>query len=286
MDFLTPDLAVAFATLLLLEIVLGIDNVVFISILAAKLPAHQQKRARQIGLLLALVTRIVLLFSLSWIIGLTAPWFTVLDQEISGRDLILILGGLFLLAKATYEIGERLEGEDSHGAGAGTASFAAVLGQIVVLDMVFSLDSVITAVGTVDEIWVMVAAVMIAIGLMLMFAGAISEFVNRHPTVKMLALTFLVLIGASLIADGFDQKIPKGYVYGPMAFSILVEVLNLRVRARNARKAQERAEQAGPDVVQLRPVYVKSGQGPGLLPGAEPSGAGSARVPVADQDRR
>lgn len=230
MDFLTPDLLIAFATLLLLEIVLGIDNVVFISILAAKLPAHQQARARRIGLLLALVTRILLLFSLSWIIGLTAPWFTVFGQEISGRDLILILGGLFLLGKATYEIGERLEGEQAHAVGAGTASFGAVLGQIVVLDMVFSLDSVITAVGTVDELSIMVAAVMIAIGIMLLSAEAISGFVDRHPTVKMLALSFLVLIGASLIADGFDFHIPKGYIYSSMAFAIVVEILNIRLR--------------------------------------------------------
>lgn len=256
-----PELWIAFASLLLLEIVLGIDNVVFISILAGKLPEHQQKRARTIGLLLALVTRILLLFSLSWLIGLTAPLFTILGQEISGRDLILILGGLFLLGKSTYEIHDRLEGSDGHGPGAGQASFAAVLGQIVVLDVVFSLDSVITAVGMVDELFIMVAAVMIAIGIMLVSAGFISDFVNRHPTVKMLALAFLLLIGASLVAEGFDAGLPKGYVYGPIAFAILVEVLNLRYQTVAARRRARRTETSAEPVepVHLRPAFVKSG---------------------------
>ena len=269
MDPLTPELLIAFATLLVLEIVLGIDNVVFISVLSGKLPVHQQARARTIGLLLALVTRILLLLSLSWIIRLTAPLFTVLGQEISGRDLILLLGGLFLIGKATYEIGEHLEGAESHGAKAGSASFAAVIGQIVVLDIVFSLASVITVVGMVDELWVMVAAVMIAIGIMLVAAGSISAFVNRHPTVKMLALSFLVLIRASLLAEGFDRHIRKGYIYGPIAFSILVEALNLRVRAGRA----GHAGQPDPGWVNLRPAYVKSGEGPGLLPFSTGSGA-------------
>ena len=245
----SPELWIAFATLLLLEVVLGIDNVVFISILAGRLPQHQQARARTIGLSLALVTRLILLASLSWVIGLTAPLFTVLGQEISGRDLILLLGGLFLLGKATYEIHEHLEGEE-HAKSGKAVSFGAVIVQILVLDVVFSLDSVITAVGMVDELLVMVAAVIVAMVIMLVSAGAISAFVNKHPTVKMLALSFLVLIGASLIAEGFDQHIPKGYVYGPIAFSVLVEFLNLRAR----RNRGERKP------VNLHPTYVKKGE--------------------------
>lgn len=259
----SPELWVAFLSLLLLEIVLGIDNVVFISILAGKLPAHQQRRARTIGLLLALVTRILLLLSLSWLIGLTAPIFTVFGQEISGRDLILIVGGLFLLGKSTYEIHERLEGSDGHGTGTATASFAAVLTQIVLLDVVFSLDSVITAVGMVDELFIMIAAVMIAIGIMLVSAGAISDFVNHHPTVKMLALAFLLLIGASLVAEGLDAGLAKGYIYGPIAFAILVEALNLRYKAVTARGRSSKPDTAArQEPIHLRPVYVKSG-GPG-----------------------
>jgi len=229
MEWLTSaDVWVAFTTLLLLEIVLGIDNIVFISILAGRLPHHQQHRARTIGLALALITRVLLLLSLSWVVGLTAPLFAVGGHEISGRDLILIVGGLFLLVKSTYEIHHRLEGDDDlPRAGRAAASFAGVLVQIVVLDMVFSLDSVITAVGMVDRLSVMIAAVMIAIGIMMVLARTIGEFIDRHPTVKMLALAFLLLIGGSLIADGFDVHIPKGYVYGPIAFSIFVESLNL-----------------------------------------------------------
>jgi len=249
--FASPELWIAFATLLLLEIVLGIDNVVFISILAGRLPEHQQARARVIGLSLALITRLLLLASLSWVIGLTAPLFTLAGQEISGRDLILLLGGLFLLGKATYEIHEHLEGTD-HATTGRTISFTAVIVQILILDLVFSLDSVITAVGMVSELFIMVAAVIVAMVIMLVSAGTVGDFVNRHPTVKMLALSFLLLIGGSLIAESFDHHIPKGYVYGPIAFSIFVEVLNLRVQARQRRR--------GGQPVHLHPTYVKPGQ--------------------------
>jgi len=228
-----PQIWIALLTLTALEIVLGIDNIVFISILASKLPAEQQNRARLVGLGLAMFMRIALLFSLSIIIGLVAPLFTVLSIEFSGRDLILIAGGLFLLGKATYEIHERLEGEQHQSsAGRKTATFASVIVQIVLLDAVFSIDSVITAVGMADELIVMVAAVVIAVGVMMVSAKPISEFVERHPTVKMLALSFLLLIGTSLIAEGFDVHVPKGYIYFAMAFSVLVELLNLKVRGR------------------------------------------------------
>lgn len=267
MEWITsPEIWLAFFTLLLLEIVLGIDNIVFISILSGKLPEHQQARGRTVGLLGALVTRILLLFSLSWVIGLTAPLFTVLRQEISGRDLVLIVGGFFLLVKSTMEIHERLEGEESHRGASGGASFTGVIIQIMLLDIVFSLDSVITAVGMVDELAVMVAAVVAAVGIMLILAEPISSFVNNHPTVKMLALSFLLLIGATLIAEGFDQHIPKGYVYGPIAFSVFVEMLNLRVRSRM---------KEGP--VHLRPMYVKEGRQPGVEPPVRPSEANGMR---------
>ena len=244
MEWLTdPQAWVGLATLTVLEIVLGIDNVIFISILAGRLPREQQGRARYIGLLLAMGMRIALLFSLSWIIRLTAPLFTVLGQEISGRDLVLLVGGLFLLAKSTHEIHERLEGDEGEASAKAAPSLRSVLIQIMLLDIVFSLDSVITAVGMVDELGVMVTAVVVAVGFMMLFAGPISEFVDRHPTVKMLALSFLILIGVSLIAESFDQHIPKGYIYFAMAFSVLVELLNLR-----ARKAK-----AG--VVKLRQAY-------------------------------
>ncbi len=234
MEWLTnPDIWIALITLTALEIVLGVDNIIFISILVAKLPEAQQPRARFIGLALAMIMRILLLLTLSWIIRLTAPLFTVVGQEISGRDLILIGGGLFLLGKSTREIHERLEGEEGHGGTRVAASFASVLVQILLLDIVFSLDSVITAVGMVDEVPVMVAAVVIAVGIMMLSAGPISDFVNRHPTVKMLALSFLLLVGMSLIAEGFDQHIPKGYIYFAMGFSVLVEALNLRARRRS-----------------------------------------------------
>jgi predicted tellurium resistance membrane protein TerC len=223
---------IALLTLTVLEIVLGIDNIVFISILVGKLPLEQQDRARIIGLALAMFMRIGLLFTISWIIGLTQPWFTIAGMEISGRDLILIGGGLFLLGKATFEIHERLEGE-AHAPGtvaSGTASFASVIAQILALDLVFSLDSVITAVGMAEELWVMVTAVVIAVGVMLISSGYIADFVNRHPTVKMLALSFLLLIGTSLIAEGLEFHIPKGYIYFAMGFSVFVEILNLRIR--------------------------------------------------------
>jgi predicted tellurium resistance membrane protein TerC len=231
MDWITdPQAWIGFATLTLLEIVLGIDNIVFISILADKLPRERQQRARIVGLGLAMLTRILLLFSLTWIIQLTAPLFTVLGEEISGRDLVLILGGLFLLAKSTHEIHANLEGEEGERSIRGAPSFVSVLIQIALLDIVFSLDSVITAVGMVDDIAVMVSAVVVAIGFMMAFSGSISGFVSRHPTIKMLALSFLILIGVALIADGLNQHIPKGYIYFAMAFSVGVELLNLRAR--------------------------------------------------------
>jgi predicted tellurium resistance membrane protein TerC len=225
-----PQAWIAFATLLALEIVLGIDNVVFISILAGKLPASQQAKARYIGLGLAMVMRIILLFSISWVIGLTAPLFTVFQQEISGRDIILLVGGLFLIAKSTHEIHQRLEGEEEHASATAAASFSSVIIQILLLDIVFSLDSVITAVGMVDDISIMISAVVIAVLFMMAFAGPIGRFVERHPTVKMLALSFLLLIGMTLIAEGFDQHISKGYIYSAMAFSVFVEILNLNAK--------------------------------------------------------
>jgi len=212
--------------------VLGIDNIIFISILAGKLPSHQQEKARIIGLGLAMFTRIGLLFSLTWLMGLTAPLFSLLGKEISGRDIILITGGLFLLGKSTMEIHEKLEGEEGHDSARAAASFAGVLIQIMLLDIVFSLDSIITALGMASQLAVMVAAVVIAVGFMMLFSAAISGFVDRHPTIKMLALSFLILIGVALIGDGFDMHIPKGYIYFAMAFSVLVEMLNLRLRRR------------------------------------------------------
>ena len=229
MDWITdPQIWIALATLTFLEIVLGVDNIIFISILSGKLPPEQQTRARRIGLLGAMVMRVLLLFSLSYIIRLTEPWFTVVGAEISGRDLILILGGLFLMGKSTHEIHDKLEGEEGHASKRVVASFASVIIQIMLLDIVFSLDSVITAVGMVDELWVMVTAVVVAVGIMMLSAEPISDFVHRHPTVKMLALSFLLLIGVSLLAEGFDHHIPKGYIYFAMGFSIFVEVINLR----------------------------------------------------------
>jgi predicted tellurium resistance membrane protein TerC len=207
-----------------------VDNIIFISILSGKLPPDQQPKARRLGLLGAMITRVLLLFSLAWIIRLTQPWFTIIGQEISGRDLILIGGGLFLLGKSTYEIHDKLEGEEGHGSAKVAASFASVIVQIMLLDIVFSLDSVITAVGMVDELWVMIAAVMIAVGIMMASAESISAFVHKHPTVKMLALSFLLLIGLSLILEGFDHHIPKGYIYFAMGFSVFVEMINLRLR--------------------------------------------------------
>ena len=231
MDWLMdPHAWVGFATLLALEIVLGIDNVVFISILAGKLPASQQAKARFLGLGLAMLMRIALLFSIAWVIRLTAPLFTIFNQEISGRDLILIGGGFFLIAKSTHEIHQKLEGEEGRSSSYVPPTFASVIVQILLLDIVFSLDSVITAVGMVNQIGIMVAAVVIAVIFMMAFAGPISDFVERHPTVKMLALSFLLLIGMTLIAEGWDLHIPRGYVYSAMAFSVFVELLNLRAK--------------------------------------------------------
>ncbi|MBI2952194.1 TerC family protein [bacterium] len=245
MEWLTnPETWIALVTLTVLEVVLGIDNVIFLSILVDRLPEQQQKRARRIGLALAMLMRVALLLSLAWIIRLTAPLFEVVGQEISGRDLILILGGLFLLGKSTYEIHEKLEGEEGRASARIPPSFVGVIVQIILLDVIFSLDSVITAVGMANEVGVMIAAVVIAVGIMMISAGAIGDFVNRHPTVKVLALSFLLLIGASLIAEGFDRHIPKGYIYFAMAFSVFVEMVNLRVRHRGA-------------PVRLREPYVK-----------------------------
>ena len=232
---LTADAIIALITLTVLEIVLGVDNVIFISILAGKLPADQQDRARKVGLIAAMLMRIALLFSLAWIVRLTEPIVTILGHGISGRDLILLGGGLFLLAKATREIHEKLEGEEGEVTARVAPTFGAVIGQIMLLDIVFSLDSVITAVGMADQLAVMVLAVMIAVGIMMVSAASISRFVNEHPTVKVLALSFLLLIGASLIAEGLGTHIPKGYIYFAMAFSVFVEMINLR--AAKKRKA-------------------------------------------------
>lgn len=228
-----PQAWVALLTLTVLEVVLGIDNVIFISILAGKLPEGQQKKTRNIGLGGAMVMRILLLLSIAWIVKLTAPLFTVMGHEISGRDLILLAGGLFLIAKATHEIHDKLEGEEGTTASRVAPSMASVIVQIMVLDLVFSIDSVITAVGMAKDVGVMITAVVISVAIMLFSAGAISGFVNRHPTVKMLALSFLLLIGTSLIAEGLEFHIPKGYVYFAMAFSIFVEVLNIQFRRRS-----------------------------------------------------
>ena len=246
MDWITsPEIWISLMTLTVLEIVLGIDNIVFISILSGKLPQEQQKKARNLGLALALITRILLLLSLKWVMSLTAPIFNMGEWigltsgewfekfEISGRDLILIIGGLFLIYKSTHEIHEKLEGEEQDSSVKKVYSFAGVITQILILDIVFSLDSVITAVGMADELGVMIAAVVIAVGVMLVSASGISNFVNEHPTVKMLALSFLLLIGVSLLAEGFEQHIPKGYIYFAMGFSVLVEFLNLKSKTKH-----------------------------------------------------
>ncbi len=227
-----PNAWIALGTLTALEIVLGIDNIIFISILTGRLPEDQQARGRTLGLALAMIMRILLLFSITWVMGLTAPWFEIFGESISGRDLILLVGGLFLIAKSTTEIHHKLEGEghDASNTAGKAVSFGAVLVQIALLDLVFSLDSVITAVGMADHVEIMVIAVVAAIGVMMIFATPISKFVHDHPTVKMLALAFLILIGVALTAEGLDFHIPKGYIYTAMAFAFLVEMLNLRVR--------------------------------------------------------
>jgi predicted tellurium resistance membrane protein TerC len=233
-DWITdPNAWIALSTLTLLEIVLGIDNIVFISILASRLPEEEQGRARTAGLALAMLGRIFLLLSLTWVMGLTENLFTVMDRDISGRDLILILGGLFLIYKSTSEIHHKLEGADGDDAPkTGTATFRKVLIQILILDVVFSLDSVITAVGMAQDIGVMIIAVILAVAVMMLTAGRISTFIEKHPTLKMLALSFLLLIGVNLVAEGLGQHIPKGYIYFAMAFSVFVEALNLRVRTK------------------------------------------------------
>lgn len=229
---LDPQIWIALATLTLLEIVLGVDNIIFISILVGRLPEHQRARGRLIGLSLAMLTRIGLLFSLAWVMTLTDPLFSIIGKEISGRDLILIGGGLFLLWKSVHEIHNSLEGIEEPGIKVAAASFGAVIAQIAIIDIVFSLDSVITAVGMVDEIGVMVAAIVIAVMVMLVAAKPIGEFVDRHPTIKMLALSFLILVGVALVAEGWDYHLPKGYIYFAMAFAVAVEMLNLGARAR------------------------------------------------------
>ena len=251
MDWISsPEIWISLLTLTALEIVLGIDNIVFISILSSKLPADQQKKARQLGLALAMVTRVLLLLSLSWIMKLTSPLFNIGDwvnvtdvsllekMAISGRDLILIVGGLFLIYKSTHEIHDKLEGEPETEGTRKPHSFTATIVQILILDLVFSLDSVITAVGMAEHIEVMVAAVIIAVGVMMVSAAGISNFVNQHPTVKILALSFLLLIGVSLLAEGFEQHIPKGYIYFAMAFSVLVEMLNLKMKKKNTKTVE------------------------------------------------
>lgn len=235
-----PEIWIALLTLTALELVLGIDNIIFISILAGKLPPAQRDKARKLGIAAAAITRLGLLFAIAWIVGLTAPLFSVLGHGFSWRDLILIGGGLFLIGKATHEIHQKLEGGTEVVAlgGKGGATFAGVIGQIMVLDIVFSLDSIITAVGMVDQRWVMVTAIVVSIAFMLIFAKPIAEFVERHPTVKVLALSFLIMIGLVLIADGFGQHISKGYIYAAMAFSVFVELINLWIRKRNAHRAE------------------------------------------------
>jgi predicted tellurium resistance membrane protein TerC len=232
----SPQAWMAFATLTLLELVLGIDNIIFISILVDKLPKERQEFARRLGLFMAMFMRVGLLLVLAWIVGLVKPLFTILGQEISGRDLILILGGLFLIYKSTTEIHESFEGaqEDNVKVSAAKATFASVILQILVVDIVFSLDSIITAVGMVDDVRIMIAAVVVSVGLMMLFAGGIGRFVSDHPSIKMLALAFLVVVGVVLVAEGFEHKIPKGYVYFAMAFSLGVEMLNIKFRKRTA----------------------------------------------------
>jgi predicted tellurium resistance membrane protein TerC len=233
-DFTSPEVWIALVTLTLLEVVLGIDNVVFISIVAGKLPPESREKARKLGLSLALITRILLLLGISWMAGLTKPLFEVFNHPVSGRDLILLIGGLFLMGKSTHEIHQKLEGEEGGSSRRIPPSFTSVIIQILLLDIVFSLDSVITAIGMANDVLVMILAVVIALVFMLAFSGYISAFVERHPTFKMLALSFLILIGVALVAESFHQKIPKGYIYFSMAFSVMVEVLNMKLRKKAA----------------------------------------------------
>ena len=241
-----PEIWVAFFTLTALELVLGIDNIIFISILVDRLPPRERETARRIGLFLAMFMRVGLLLALSWMVGLTAPLFTITGTDISGRDLILLLGGLFLVWKSTKEIHQLTEGVEGHASDKVGAAFTAIIIQIIIIDMVFSLDSIITAVGMVDEVAVMIAAVIVSVGLMMLFARAIGEFVSAHPSIKMLALSFLLVVGVMLMAEGFDHKMPKGYIYFAMAFSVAVEMLNIRMR-----------KKTGPTPVDLHEPYKK-----------------------------
>ncbi len=248
MDWLfNPEIWIALVTLTILEIVLGVDNIIFISILSAKVPVEQQRSARRLGLALAMFVRVALLLSISWIIRLTEPLFAVAGHDFSGRDLTLLLGGLFLLAKSTFEIHESLEGHEGQSSVPATSSFASVILQILVLDIVFSLDSVITAVGMVEQVGVMIAAIVIAVGVMLLSAEVISTFVNDRPTVKILALSFLLLVGFSLVAEAFHQEVPKGYLYFAMAFSVFVELINQRIRERVPVRLKSRAPTGDPE---------------------------------------
>jgi predicted tellurium resistance membrane protein TerC len=247
-----PQVWMAFATLTALELVLGIDNIIFISILVDKLPPKQRETARRIGLFLAMFMRVGLLLLLSWIVGLTAPLFSVIGEEISGRDLILIAGGLFLVWKSTKEIHQLTEGEEGHASAKIKASFGAIIVQIILIDMVFSLDSIITAVGMVDEVAVMIAAVIVSVALMMLFAKSIGDFVSAHPSIKMLALSFLLVVGVMLVAEGFEHKVPKGYIYFAMAFSVAVEMLNIRARKKKAKPVEP---------VHLHEPYGKQPQG-------------------------
>jgi predicted tellurium resistance membrane protein TerC len=253
----SPEAWIALATLTALELVLGIDNVIFISILVDKLPPSQREVARRTGLFFAMFMRIGLLLALAWLVGLTEPLFTVTKYEISGRDIVLILGGLFLMWKSTGEIHQLLEGQEGHASSSVRGTFAAIIAQIIIIDLVFSLDSIITAVGMVNEIPIMVTAVVLSVALMMAFAGAIGRFVSAHPTIKMLALAFLFVVGVALIAEGFDHSVPKGYIYFAMAFSVIVEMLNLRARKRSAQP------------VNLHEAYVAEPASPLSAPGAD-----------------